>query len=405
MTSSRFLQIHTLHSYPGVLLNRDDAGLAKRLPFGGAVRTRISSQCLKRHWRMAEDDHALSEIGVPMGKRSRLIVQRRIFEPMVRDHNVAEDIADAVAEAFLKKLFDESKKRSRAGTEKQDADDRFATPQAVLFGLPEIEYLAAQALAVAQGAADAKAAKAAAEAFFKDTDVKKNLAAMKHGAGLEAALFGRMVTSDLIANTDAAIHVAHAFTVHEQESESDYFTVVDDLKGREQGDDQGSAGLFEMELTSGLYYGYVVVDVPALVSNLEGCRPEDWDAEATDRDVPARVVEHLCHLIAKVSPGAKLGATAPYGWAQMMLVEAGDRQPRSLANAFRDPVNLGNGQILFRTTECLGRHLGAYDGMYGGGEARRIASLESGIPVPGADPVAFDDLARWAGEAVRRAAA
>ena len=110
--------------------------------------------------------------------------------------------------------------------------------------------------------------------LFKDRDVKANLAAMKHHAGLEAALFGRMVTSDLIANTEAAIHVAHAFTVHEEESESDYFTVVDDLKDRAGGDDAGSAGIFDMELTSGLYYGYVVVDVPGLVANLGGdCAP------------------------------------------------------------------------------------------------------------------------------------
>ena len=47
MPIPRFLQIHTLHSYPAALLNRDDSGRAKRMPFGGAVRTRISSQCLK----------------------------------------------------------------------------------------------------------------------------------------------------------------------------------------------------------------------------------------------------------------------------------------------------------------------------------------------------------------------
>ena len=28
--------------------------------FGGAVRTRISSQCLKRHWRVADDAFALA---------------------------------------------------------------------------------------------------------------------------------------------------------------------------------------------------------------------------------------------------------------------------------------------------------------------------------------------------------
>ena len=66
MNLPRFIQIHTLHNYPGALLNRDDAGLAKRLPYGDAVRTRISSQCLKRHWRVAEDHFSLASLGVPM---------------------------------------------------------------------------------------------------------------------------------------------------------------------------------------------------------------------------------------------------------------------------------------------------------------------------------------------------
>ncbi len=68
-------------------------------------------------------------------------------------------------------------------------------------------------------------------------------------AGLIAALFGRMVTSDPAANTDAAIHVAHAFTVHREESEGDYFTVVDDLSVAEGA--TGSGGIFDTEITSG----------------------------------------------------------------------------------------------------------------------------------------------------------
>jgi CRISPR system Cascade subunit CasC len=70
-TLPRFIQIHTLHNYPAALLNRDDAGLAKRLPYGNAIRTRISSQCLKRHWRVADDAFSLSSLGVPMAIRSR----------------------------------------------------------------------------------------------------------------------------------------------------------------------------------------------------------------------------------------------------------------------------------------------------------------------------------------------
>ena len=40
---ARFLQIHTLTHYPASLLNRDDAGFAKRMPFGGAVRWAAST--------------------------------------------------------------------------------------------------------------------------------------------------------------------------------------------------------------------------------------------------------------------------------------------------------------------------------------------------------------------------
>ena len=83
MAVPRFLQIHTLHSYPAALLNRDDSGLAKRLTFGGSVRTRISSQCLKRHWRMADDEFALSAIdGAADAIRSRNVVDRRVIQPL-----------------------------------------------------------------------------------------------------------------------------------------------------------------------------------------------------------------------------------------------------------------------------------------------------------------------------------
>ena len=60
-------------------------------------------------------------------------------------------------------------------------------------------------------------------------------------AGLTSALFGRMVTSDTAANIDAPIHVAHAFTVHPEESDSDYFVAVDDLK-RDEDDSESNDG-------------------------------------------------------------------------------------------------------------------------------------------------------------------
>lgn len=394
-TTPKFIQIHFLAAWPGALLNRDDAGLAKRLPFGSAIRTRISSQCLKRHWRIADDRHALhtlaKQAGVE-GVRSKIAIEREVTGPLRTRFDAAA--VDAVELAFLTKFY---------GKNAKDKQQR----QALLFGRPELTWMREQAERLLSENADAASVKTAAEACIKDE--KANLNQLRDqnllAASLEAALFGRMVTSDTRANRDAAIHVAHAFTVHPEQAELDYFTVVDDLRDREQGDDAGAAGVFDTELTSGLYYGYVVVDVPLLVSNLTGCDRSDWAGDH-DRDLAGQVVEHLVHLVAEVSPGAKKGSTAPYSRAEFVLVEAGDRQPRTLANAFRDAVPTtdrdSNHTLGHRTAQALSQHLAAMDAMYATGEARRHAALPD-LALDGVTGGTLPDLARWAGDIVRTA--
>lgn len=385
MTTPRFLQIHTLHSYPAALLNRDDSGLAKRMPFGGAVRTRISSQCLKRHWRVAKDEYAIHSIpGAEVAVRSRNIVERKVIGPIRDTGSYSEDVLNAVEMAFNVGVYGAS------GTSESGR-------QPLLLGLPEVEHMHRKAVAIcADNPTDAKAAGDAAAALFnakrgEGNNFRALLDDARLPAGLEGALFGRMVTSDPAANIDAAVHVAHAFTVHPEESESDYFSVVDDLQRVDE--DPGAAHIGDIELTAGLFYGYVVVDVPGLVSNLEGCKAEDW--ESADRSLAAQVIEHLVHLIATVSPGAKLGSTAPYAYADLMLVEAGKRQPRSLANAFRQP---GKAQVEDATRK-LSCHLQKLDKAYGASEVRKLMSLEDS-EIPGSEHLNCDDLASWAAEAV-----
>lgn len=374
--TARFIQIHTLISYPAVLLNRDDAGMAKRLPYGGVSRTRVSSQSLKRHWRMAQDNWALKNIGAPMALRSRMTVEREIMPKI----DAAPEIKLAIQIALAQFLFGEKNvdPKKPESTEKR---------QALLLGQPEIDFLVRLAIEAA-ATGEAKAATAFLDAALGKGDGKKNLAALKDSAklsfGLESALFGRMVTSDPTANVDAAIHVAHAFTVHAEESESDYFTVVDDLSG----DDAGTAGIFDTELTSGIFYSYVVVDVPALIGNVGG-----------DNELAGHVIEHLVHLIATVTPGAKKGSTAPYGYAELMLVETGTAQPRSLAGAFRSPVAQAGG--VADAGAALARQLGAFDLTYESGETRAALCLAP-CDIPGvAAPVSLAALAKFAADAVR----
>lgn len=401
----RFLQLHTLTSYPAALLNRDDVGFAKRLPFGGAVRVRISSQCLKRHWRNTEGDHALAGVAVDGEAVSMAIRSRRTFEQHLRDPLVAGGVPPAIAAALTEKAIDTVLGKAKAKQAREEGKGKetgeaaiLRTEQVTVLGHPEMRYLVELAKEAAAGAADPKAAREAWEEKAKD--VKKNLQAMVRGAGLDAALFGRMVTGDVLARCDAAVHVAHAFTVHAGDFETDYFSAVDDLQPEEE---TGSGHINTAELTSGLYYGYVVIDVPLLVSNLEGGEREQW--QQADRALAAEVVRRFAHVIATVSPGAKLGSTAPYSRAAMVFAEVGSDQPRSLANAFLEPVER-RGQLLDRAQAQLAEHLGRLDGMYGRTTDRRLAALsppESLLALAG-ERLDLPRLAEWAAGCVRAAA-
>jgi CRISPR system Cascade subunit CasC len=405
---TRFLQIHSLTSYPAALLNRDDAGFAKKIPFGGAVRTRISSQCQKRHWRSFNDEHSLNELNQPGTVRSR-----NTFEVLIVEELVKEKLPQALVRVGAVKLMElvlgKSQKAKKAASKQSEKEKKqeeegagLQTSQLTVLGRPEIDYMKKLVRAAVEGGGDEKQVEEKL-LLVVDKEAKKNFQSMKLAAGLDAALFGRMVTSDILARCDAAVHVAHAFTVHEQFVEPDYFSALDDLLRGEEGTELGSAHINTTELTSGLFYGYVAVDVRHLVSNLEGCRPEE--AKQADRELTSNVIGRLIHLIATVSPGAKLGSTAPYSHASFVLVESGGSQPRTLANAFLKPVH-PQSDLLGNTYRALGRFIEEENGMYGA----RFQSMAAGVgPLkPVLDVLgmgkssSLNDVADWAAENIRR---
>lgn len=371
MNEARFLQVHSLHSYSGVLLNRDDSGLSKRLLYGGAIRTRISSQCLKRHWRMNGGVHSLRSIdGITEAIRSREIVTKRVIKAL-DDLDVDQKVSELLNTTFQTVVYGDK------GTSKKSR-------QPLLLGEPEINFLAGEIERLAkQHPHDIEAAKKAVGEWKKES--KHVLRTLRENTklpgGIASALFGRMVTSDPDANIDAAIHVAHSVTVHAEETEFDYFTVVDDLQ--EPDEDVGASHIGETELNSGLFYGYVVVDRGMLLDNLGG-----------DAQLAGKVVSNLVKLIATVSPGAKLGPTAPYGYAQWMLVEAGDWQPRSLCGAYREPCSA----TLRDAANRVSSHLSGIDDVYQSGEFRKFFCTDREVSCSGATQISsLQSLADWAG--------
>ena len=174
MTAPRFLQIHSLHSYTAALLNRDDTGLAKRLPYGNAQRTRISSQCLKRHWRTAEHDpHALHNIdSAKRAYRSRELVSELVIGPLKGRY--PEEVITALEPIFQKAVYGDK------------ADKGKKSRQTLLLGEPEISWLADEAARLAAEIDGLESAEATLEDWPKT--FKDNIKALREKTALARRL-------------------------------------------------------------------------------------------------------------------------------------------------------------------------------------------------------------------------
>jgi len=378
-----FLQYHYLTPYHATLLNRDDTGLAKRITFGGVPRLRVSSQCQKRHWR----DWLVRQTDLPSAVRSRHLFSRTLLGELV-DAGVEEDKARDLVRTFASELLQEGKK---AAVDPATLELR----QPLLFGYPELRFFTRLLLDAAKIENKKEAAKFLKERIAGGRANWRALVQQAGGdnafAGIEGALFGRFVTSDIMARLDAPVHVAHAFTTHELDTELDFFTVVDDLALDEE---TGAAHANETELGAGVFYGYVVVDVSLLVSNLTGVERSTW--RDADHRGARTLLRTLLEGIATVTPGAKLGATAPYSRAELVLVEVGEGQPRSLANAFLSPVRGRPDRSLIQASvDAMAGYLQRLDEMYGRDDTRRwlatIHDWPASAPSPASLPGVLDE--------------
>ncbi|MBI2869129.1 MAG: type I-E CRISPR-associated protein Cas7/Cse4/CasC [Chloroflexi bacterium] len=174
----------------------------------------------------------------------------------------------------------------------------------------------------------------------KDTDQHKDaikrfeseIAKMSQTLTVDIGLFGRMTTSDLVVNVEAACQVAHAISTHETMIESDYFTAMDDRK-RDFAPSQTeqvraaflSSGTF---FDAAVYYKYLNLDMDALQQHLS------W--EVNDAVKAARI---LVEAAALVNPTGKQNSFASHGIPALMLLEVSKKKrPISYANAFLRPV-------------------------------------------------------------------
>lgn len=340
---TRFLQIHTLTSYPAANLNRDDSGRPKTMVFGGAERLRVSSQSMKRAWRTSDAFRAaVGETNI--GARTQEFghgLYKALIAKGLDDKSAAEKVRSVVEHDKLGKL--EEKKKAKKGEEaSNDSSAPVETNQLVHLGQDELAALLALTDRLHAG---------------EEFKAKDALILQKHPRAVDIAMFGRMLADNTGYNVEGAVEVAHAFTTHRVTVEDDFYTAVDDLKAARPGADAGAGFIGDFQFGAGVFYEYANVNLDLLVKNLGG-----------DTDLARKAVAGLIEAMAVANPKGKQHSTAARARTGYLRVEVGDKAPRTLANAFLRPVRPNNDEadlaalsvkVLKAEAEDLDRAFGA----------------------------------------------
>ena len=314
---ARFIQLHMLTAYPPANLNRDDQGRPKTAKMGGFDRLRVSSQCLKRNWRISDIfQQAMSE---HIGKRTKEMGLKVYKE--LRDKNIChkdamewtKQIAGIFGNLKLLPKKEKEKLKDLIDTEREKKElFELEIEQLVYFDTEEEKEI----FELVKTIADRKKGP-------KDDDL--NILRNKMSA-VDIALFGRMLASKPEFNIEAACQVAHAISVHPVVIEDDYFTAVDDLNDGLE--DAGAAHIGETRFASALFYSYICINRELLTENLNG-----------NQGLADKAIRALSEAAVKVAPEGKQNSFASRAYASYVLAEKGDQQPRSLSVAFLKPIN------------------------------------------------------------------
>jgi CRISPR system Cascade subunit CasC len=375
-----FIQIHILQSMPPGNVNRDDSGQPKKCIFGGVTRGRISSQCLKRNIRTSPQFEEV--FGGQLAKRTKYL-PRLVADAIKAAGTIPieelDGIKAGIAAEFKKEVRAEQEDHENPTASAVEATD--VTPQLVFFQPAFATKIAAlidtlrqehpnvyrQLISVKKKKGskekdEDKAADAALTAF------RESALRAKESLSIDVGLFGRMTTSDIVVDVEAACQVAHAISTHETLIESDYFTALDDLQNQfvESQTKRGGAGFVSSAenrtfFSSAVYYKYLNLDRDALLKNVSGIDPSAVD----------RAAGVLVEAAALATPTGKQNSFAAHSTPDLILVEISRRkQPLSYANAFLRAVS---GEDLMKASvEALADHCTSVAAAYAPPDTKRF---------------------------------
>lgn len=362
------IEIHAIQNHSPSNLNRDDLGAPKTCFFGGVLRTRISSQCLKRSIRMSDEFKLLC--GGIRTRRLPELISKKVFESTGRD---VLGLSEAVVNACG--LY--AKKDSNGGPETVDGSkkdvivflSRTAVEKMVHLLADEPTEITAKRVATL---ATEFATLISRERYAPDMALsgrmlepakplkpKGEKKPMKDKTGEGE---GGDVWKNLETKIEAALQVAHAFSTHEARPEVDYFVAADD----EPGNDAGGAHLGEAMFASACFYKYYSIYWEQLLNNLEGFAGKG-------EHLAAHTVGAFIRGAARCNPTGKQNSSAAHNMPDGLLVEIRrpGRSPVSYANAFAQPVPLnGPRDLISQSVAQLGQYVRDIEVGYGGPSAR-----------------------------------
>lgn len=329
------IEIHAIQNHSPANLNRDDLGAPKTCYFGGVLRSRLSSQCLKRSIRLSDEFKQL--LG---GTRTRRLAQ-------LIAGNGADSFKKAMQVLEICGIAPKGKKKKQS-----EADDALG------------EDKSAGLVYVSKEAVD-KMSKLL-ETSKSDNDLAKEFAKIiaEHTIAPDMALCGRMlepkksegndVWKGLDTNIEAALQVAHAISTHVARPEVDYYVAADDIPG----EDAGAGYVAEAMFASACFYKYFSIHWETLVRNLKN-----------NVELAAHTIGAFMRGAALVNPTGKQNSFAAHNPPDGMLVEIRNA-PLSYANAFARPVDLGARDIISQSIAQLGQYVHDLDTGYGKPENR-----------------------------------
>lgn len=311
------IEIHMIQNHSPANLNRDDLGAPKTCYFGGVLRSRISSQCLKRSIRMSDEFSAL--LG---GMRTRQLAKL-----------IAGEIQ---GKANLKKRAADILQKCGINPKDEDRSDMLVYTT--------------------------KAAIAEMAALLRDATKSDDQLAQEFGnlicqriAVPDMALTGRMLETGVLKGTtvEAALQVAHAISTHEARPEVDYYVAADDIPGA----DAGAGYLDEAMFASACFYKYFSIHWETLVKNLKGYGERH-------ESLAAHTVGAFIRAAALANPTGKQNSFAAHNPPDGILIDIRDT-PLSYANAFAKPAVQGERDLVSQSIAQLGQYVHDLDTGYG----------------------------------------